>query len=54
MRYTVGGIEQQKYFIDELLRVAACVYIIVPNSFFPSSTTPRSSISRTFRIACVL
>ena len=54
----VGGIEQQKYFINELLRVAACIYIIVPNRFFPiehHTTIPLLHFTDpTFRVACAV
>jgi hypothetical protein len=31
----VGSIENQRFFVSELMRVGGCVYITVPNRFFP-------------------
>lgn len=52
----VGGIEQQKFFLSELLRIAARVYIIVPSRYFPvehHTAIPFLHFTdATFRLAC--
>jgi hypothetical protein len=54
----VGGVEQQRFFLNELLRVAARVYIIVPNRYFPiehHTAIPLFHFTdTTFRLACAL
>jgi hypothetical protein len=54
----VGGIEQQRFFLSEALRVAACVYIIVPNRYFPvehHTAIPFLHFAdATFRLACAV
>jgi hypothetical protein len=54
----VGGIERQKFFLNELLRIAACIYVIVPNRYFPlehHTAIPFLHFTdATFRLACAV
>lgn len=54
----VGSFENQKFFVQELCRVAECVFISVPNKFFPIEHHTALPLlhygNRTFRIACAV